>query len=217
MTRRAMFVLGASDLHRALGLPDPVRVVAVETQQNPISARVIIEGGAIPPVLLAGQDRTRLAWLEQLEAPVLWHPVQNFGVRFNGWTLGEGPDGHPEAAAMSATPDLPAVQVNVCTVDETVGAGMPDPAGAAEAAVLAAAWDAIAAAAAAGASAEKVRDVVDDALQHQERRVLRQRLSGIRDRVASVMDRHGASNASVDKLSQMVADAAARRHGDGEG
>lgn len=169
MTRRAMFMLKADAVHRALGLPDTVRVVALEAQQNPAVVNVVIEGAAIPPIGDQGEDdSTRQAWLDVVEAPRLWHPVERVRVWYGTWKVGDGEELHPCPYPAVGEPG-PERGVDVgqvagaVSVAESAG-GKQD-----QIAALASVWDAVSVAANAGAGTREIESVVTDAVTFQDR------------------------------------------------
>ncbi len=88
--RRAKFVLDLKAVHRALGLPDDVRVVMLHVTRDPDRVHVTVEGSGVPVrELHSGQDASGLAWHGAVDAPVLEHPSAVFRIQFGGWKLGD--------------------------------------------------------------------------------------------------------------------------------
>jgi hypothetical protein len=90
--RRGKIAITVSQMHRLLGLPDDVRVVALRTMQDPDMVHVLVEGASLPAQDVHGQDWAEVAYHGEGEAPYLWHPVAKLGMTWGGWVPGAGPD-----------------------------------------------------------------------------------------------------------------------------
>ncbi len=96
--KRVKITLSADNLHRLLGLPDDVRIVAVQRQEDPVRAFVVIEGDSLPSRAgwPGGPDESELAYRGDVESPAVWHPIQGAGregarVRWGDWRPGDPP------------------------------------------------------------------------------------------------------------------------------
>lgn len=88
--RRAKFILDRRTLHRALGLPADVRVVALHLTNDPDAVHVQIEGDTVPACpMLSDLDAAEMAYHGTTEAPILQHPWDHLHAEFQGWKLGE--------------------------------------------------------------------------------------------------------------------------------
>lgn len=101
--RRAKFVFSSDSLHRLLGLPDTIRVVAVDVRNDPLRVDIRVEGDDLPAMDRADLGSfTELAYLDIQESPILLHPTMTHRVQYGDWTPGKPID--DPAAELAETP-----------------------------------------------------------------------------------------------------------------
>lgn len=162
--RRAKFVFNRSQLHEALQLSPDIRVAAVHVAHDPDTIHVVVEGPAIEPFPIHGEDLAEMAWTGEVEAPTLTYQVNT-----------------TVAAA-------PTVTVNACRVDERVSS--VDDAAKAEQQVHEV-WEAVRRAAGGSVSAGRLLEAVQNGIsdgQKEARRAHRRAVQAAFRMPATLLD-----------------------------